>query len=339
MTTAPARTTVYKPYGESFLHWAGNRPDVVCLSGDLTASCEVDRFRDVHPERFLSMGMAEQNMIGVAGGLARAGFVPFVHTFAVFATRRPFDQLGMSVAYPNLPVRIMGFLPGLTTPGGVTHQAIDDVSLMRTLPNMTVLECGDATEVEAILEVTEQVEGPVYARLLRGDVPRLFHTPMELGAPRMLCEGSDVCVISSGVASQIALPAVKEMLDAGASLTHVHISTIKPFPSAAVVAAVESCRFGAVAIENHSVIGGLGAAVAEAVVGAGIGRRLIRLGLQDTYAHGGSSDYLFSHYGLAGDDLIRAVERLLDAPLELSNRAARGALGTSVGDENRSEAL
>ena len=155
---------VRRPHARNLVRWAKQRPDCPVLSADLTSSCEVDDFREAYPDRFLSLGMAEQNMLSFAGGLAREGLYPLIHTFAVFICRRPFDQLAMSVAYPNLPVRMFGFLPGITTPGGVTHQAIDDVALMRIVPNMTVLECGDATDVESVLDVAHAVDGPVYVR-------------------------------------------------------------------------------------------------------------------------------------------------------------------------------
>ncbi|NLH08380.1 MAG: transketolase, partial [Chloroflexi bacterium] len=140
-------------HAENLVRFAATRPEIVVLSGDLTKNTEIDLFRDAYPERFFSMGMAEQNMLSFAGGLAREGFTPYVHTFAVFIYRRAFDQLSMSVAYPNLRVRLFGFLPGITTPGGVTHQAIEDVALMRSVPNMTVLETGDVTDVESVLDV------------------------------------------------------------------------------------------------------------------------------------------------------------------------------------------
>ena len=131
---------------------------------------------------------------------------PFIHTFGVFITRRPFDQVAMSIGVPNLPVRLLGFLSGLTTPGGVTHQAIDDVSLMRSIPNMRVLEVGDATEVESVLDVAESIEGPVYIRMLRGEIPRLFPTPMKFGTSRLLSEGgcplsrdSDVALVTTAI--------------------------------------------------------------------------------------------------------------------------------------------
>ena len=137
---------VSRPYAGAFEKYAVANPEVLCLSADLTSSCEVDGFRDRHPDQFISLGMAEQNMMSFAGGLGLAGYRPFLHTFGVFLYRRPYDQLMASVAYPRRKVRLMGFLPGITTPGGMTHQAIEDISVMRSIPNMTILETGDATE-------------------------------------------------------------------------------------------------------------------------------------------------------------------------------------------------
>ncbi|EMY36001.1 transketolase, partial [Arthrobacter crystallopoietes BAB-32] len=143
--TAPYPTTL-KPYGQALVKLAEERSDVLCLTGDLTRQCEIDLFQERFPDRFVHAGMAEANMMSMAGTLARSGFTPFVHTFGVFATRRPYDQIANAIAYPNLPVRIIGFMPGLSTPGGPSHQAIDDVALMRVLPNMTVIDVADAVE-------------------------------------------------------------------------------------------------------------------------------------------------------------------------------------------------
>ena len=170
---------VIRPHVENFINWSADKPEVLVLTADLTNSCEVGKWRETYPDRYFSMGMAEQNMMGFAAGLAREGFEPWLHTFSVFLYRRPLDQLQMSVAYPNLKVRLVGFLPGIATPGGVTHQSIDDIAIMRVIPNMTVLEVGDATEVESVLDVAHAIDGPVYLRMLRGEVPRLFDTPME----------------------------------------------------------------------------------------------------------------------------------------------------------------
>jgi transketolase len=308
---------VLRPYARAFVAWAGVRDDVLCLSADLTSSCEIDDFRDAHPDRFVSCGMAEQNMMGVAAGLAREGFRPFVHTFGVFVTRRPYDQVAMSIAYPNLPVRLMGFLPGLTTPGGVTHQAVDDVALMRAIPNMTVVETGDATEVETVLDAVDAVPGPTYARILRKEVPQLFDTPLEIGRARVLSESDRVCVISSGICTSEALRAVAALREEGIGVSHLHVSTLKPFDDPAVTEAVAAAPDGVVTMENHSIIGGLGSAVAEKIAGAGLGRRLVRIGLRDRYAHGGSLPYLLEHYGVSARDLVGAVGELLGETLAL----------------------
>jgi len=289
------------------------------LSADLTSSCEADDFRDAYPDRFFSVGMAEQNMMGFAAGLAREGFFPYVHTFAVFICRRPFDQVAMSIGYSNLPVRLIGFLPGITTPGGATHQAIDDVALMRLIPNMTVLECGDATEVESVLDVAQAVDGPVYVRMLRGEVPRLFarEDPMRLGAARVLRQGTDVTVLSSGICTEEAMRATQAMCALGVSLHHLHVSTLKPLDDPAMREALTSARHGVVTMENHTVIGGLGSAVAEVMAEAGLPKRLIRLGIKDQYAHGASRPYLMRECGLDATALVRAVEELTGQSLGL----------------------
>lgn len=326
---------VSRPHANNLIQWAKDKPNVLVLSADLTSSCEADGFRNAYPERFFSMGMAEQNMIGFAAGLAREGFFPFLHTFAVFLTRRPFDQVAMSIAYPNLPVRLLGFLPGITTPGGVTHQAIDDIALMRVLPNMTVLECGDATDVESILDAAQSVDGPVYARVLRGQVPRLFPPtePMKVGQNRLLARGTDVAVLSSGICTEEAVRAVSALRGKGLSVTHVHINNLKPFGDPQVRDAVTRAKRGVVTLENHSIIGGLGSAVSELMAEEGAGRRLIRLGLQDVYAHGASREYLVREYGLDAPALVSAVEDLLDetfgiAPEELAPGSVDSATDT-----------
>ena len=311
---------VKRPHAQNFVRWAADKPEVVVLSADLTSSCEADDFRDAYPDRFFSFGMAEQNMMGIAAGLARGGFFPFVPTFAVFICRRAFDQVAMSIAYSNLPVRLMGFLPGITTPGGATHQAIDDVALMRVLPNMTVLECGDATEVESVLDVAQAVEGPVYVRMLRGEVPRLFarDDPMRLGSARVLGKGTDVTVVSSGICTEEAMRADRALADRGITLGHLHVSTLKPFDDPAVLKALASARHGVITLENHSVVGGLGSAVAEVMAEAGIPNKLVRLGLQDEYAHGASRPYLMREYGPDALALVQAVERLTDSSFGLA---------------------
>ena len=159
---------------KNMIRFAAEHSEVVVMSADLGSSCEVKKFRQVYPDRYLTMGIAEQNMCSWAAGMAREGYRPFLHTFAVFLYRRILDQLEMSVAYPNLPVVFVGFVPGITTPGGVTHQSINDVGVLRTVPNMTIFDIGDATEIEGVLDLAYECNGPVYIRMLRKEVPRLF---------------------------------------------------------------------------------------------------------------------------------------------------------------------
>ncbi|NAZ37861.1 transketolase family protein [Rubellimicrobium sp. CFH 75288] len=330
---------VNRPYARAFEEYALRHDDVLCLSADLTSSCEIDGFRDRHPERFLSLGMAEQNMMSFAGGLGMAGFRPFLHSFGVFLYRRPYDQLVASVAYPRRRVRLMGFLPGVTTPGGMTHQAIEDVAVMRTLPNMTVLEAGDATEVESLVEAADSVDGPVYCRVLRGAVPRLFDTPLRVGLVRELSEGSDVLVVTAGITTEEALRARAALGRAGVSVRHLHLTTHKPFDAARIVEHAASVRRGVVTLENHLIAGGIGSQVAEALAEAGLARRLRRLGLRDTYAHGGSRPYLMRHYGLDALALVRAVEELTGERTGIGEEALEAVRIEAVHSAVKAEAL
>ena len=302
---------VSRPYASAFEKYAVENPDVMCLSADLTSSCEVDKFRDRHPEQFISLGMAEQNMMSFAGGLGLAGFRPFIHTFAVFIYRRPYDQVMASIAYPMRKVRLMGFLPGITTPGGMTHQAIEDISVMRSIPNMTILETGDATEVESVCQAADSIDGPVYCRILRGVVPRLFDSPIEVGKMRELSHGNDILIVTSGIATEEALRARGALERTGVSIRHLHLNTIKPFDDKALLEHLQSVKKGVITLENHLITGGIGSLVAEIISESGIAKRLIRLGLKDTYAHGGSRPYLMKYYGLDAFALIKAVDDLL----------------------------
>ena len=305
---------VKRPHVENFIAWAEDKPEVVVLTADLTNSSEVGKWRDTYPDRFFGMSMAEQNVMGFAAGLAREGYVPFIHTFAVFIYRRPYDQLAMSIAYPNLPVKFIAFLPGITTPGGVTHQAIEDVAIMRATPNMTILETGDATEVESVLDVAYAVDGPVYVRMLRGEVPRLLpkDEPMRLDEVRVLSEGDDLVVVTAGITTEEAMRAAKPLADAGIGMKHLHVSTHKPFNDPVILESIEASKYGVVTLENHTIIGGLGSAVAEKMADVGSGKRLLRLGLRDTYAHGASRPYLMKEYGLDAAALVAGVEELTD---------------------------
>lgn len=322
----PPYPTVLKPYGTALLELARRREEIVCLSGDLTRQCEVDLFRDALPERFINAGMAEANMIGMAGALARRGHLPFVHTFGVFATRRPLDQIVNAVAYPNLPVRIVGFMPGVSSPGGPSHQAIEDVALMRALPNMTVVDVADAVETVRAVHAIADVPGPVYLRLKRGEIPQIFDDDHELRLDRaqVLRTGGDVALVASGMMVPTALAAADALADVGVEACVVNVAVIKPL-DAATITQVAAAVGAVVTAENHTVVGGLGSAVAEALAEAGVGRRLRRVGLRDTFAEGArTASSLFRRYGLAVTDVVAAAWEALGragAPPPVTERA------------------
>ena len=313
----PPYPTVLKPYGSALVELARERPDVVCLGADLTRQTETDLFRD-DPElgpRFVNAGMAEANLMGIAGGLARSGHTVFVHSFGVFVTRRAYDQVAMAIAYPALDVKIVGFMPGVSSPGGPSHQAIDDVALMRSLPNMTVVDVADAVETEQVVRALADRPGPAYLRLKRGEIPVIFdsdHT-FSLDRAQVLRTGDDVTIVASGMMLAGALAAAAELEQHGVGATVINAPVIKPLDAETIVQACSGTS-GVVSAENHSVIGGLGSAVAEALAEAGVGRPLRRVGLEDVFAESGSRPYLFSKYGLG-------VQRIVDRAWEAASLA------------------
>lgn len=309
-------------HSKNMLRMAKEHPEIVVMSADLGTSCEIKEFHDQHPDRYFSLGIAEQNMCSWAAGLAREGFRPFIHTFAVFLYRRILDQLEMSVAYPNLPVVFMGFVPGITTPGGVTHQSTNDVGVLRTVPNLAIFDIGDATEIDGVLDLAYDYNGPVYIRMLRKEVPRLFPAaePVRFNHARILSEGTDITLLSSSICTEEAMRATAVLKEKGVSVQHLHVSTLKPFTDPQVVEACRKAKHGVVTIENGTVIGGLGSAVADVMAENGIGKRLVKVGLNDTYAHGASKMYLLKKYQMGAMDLIGAVEKLMDKDLGIQEQ-------------------
>ena len=306
----PPYRTVLKPYGTALLELALERPNIICLGADLTRQTETDLFRDALGDRFINVGMAEANMIGIAGGLARAGHTVFVNTFGVFCTRRCFDQIAMSVAYPNLDVKIVGFMPGLSSPGGPSHQAIEDVALMRALPNFTVVEPADAIETRQVVAAIADRPGPVYLRLKRGEIPVIFDDAhrLDLAKAQTLTGGgdADVCIVASGMMIPAALAAARTLGENGVSSSVINVPVIKPLDGATIAAAARRSRL-VITAENHTVIGGLGSAVAETLAEAGIAATLRRVGIADTFAEAGSREYLFAKYGLGTQDIVNAA--------------------------------
>ena len=305
----PPYPTVLKPYGAALVEAALEREEILCLTGDLTRQCEIDLFQEKIPDRFIHCGMAEANMMSLAGALAREGHIPFVHSFGVFATRRPYDQIVNSIAYPRLPVRIVGFMPGVSSPGGPSHQAIEDIAIMRAIPGMTVIDVADAVETRSVVPQIVDIEGPVYLRLKRGEIPVVFEEDHQLSLDRaqVLCEGETVALIACGMMIPAVLTAAEILRGAGISAAVVNAPVLKPFDAATVLGVARGVR-AVVTAENHSVIGGLGSAVAETLATAGLGRPLRRVGLQDTFAEGSkTAPHLFRKYGLTTRDVVAAA--------------------------------
>lgn len=332
---------VQRVHAKNIVEWGKTHSNAIVLSGDLTSSCEVDEFRDAFPNRFLSMGLMEQNMMSFAAGLAREGLTPMVHTFAVFMYRRSLDQIEMSIAYPNLPVRIFGFLPGVTTPGGASHQAINDIAVMRSLPNMTVIETADATDVESVLDLSSTVDGPVYIRMMRGELPRLFPTNDRtvFGKARILSKGSDITLLTSGICTEEGLRVTTILKERGIGVQHLHVTTLKPFDDPTVHEALAKARYGVITMENHTSVGGLGTCVAELIAERGIATKLVKVALNDTYLQGASRAFLMKRYGIDANALVSAIETLVDEKLNISEADLATARTDSYFNDKQQEAL
>jgi transketolase len=302
-TLAGAAATREAPFADALVELGRRREDVVVLSADLSKYTDVAPFAEEFPDRFFQVGMAEANMMGVAGGFSKGGFLPIAVTYGVFASRRAYDQIAMALATGPSRAVVVAFLPGITTPFRATHQAIDDLALMRALPGMTVVDPADATETAAALEFAVAQPGPVYVRGLRGSVARLFDpNGFELRV-RDVRSGDDVGLVSTGLGTQWALEAA-DLIGPGAAVLHCPV--LKPIDAAAV--AQFCARFATVTtVENHSVVGGLGDAVADVVTREAIGTRVERLGVPDSWAPAGSLDYIRAALGLDAEGIARAA--------------------------------
>jgi transketolase len=299
-------------FGETVAELASADPRIVVLDGDLGSSTRADIFERAHPDRYLQMGIAEQNMLGVAAGLATMGFMPFISTFVSFAVIRPLDQVRVLIAQTGLNVKITAGYAGLFTGmAGKTHQVVDDVSIVRAMPGMVVVSPADEVEAAQVLRWSAAYEGPVYVRLVRDATQRLFDDryQFEFGRAVVLREGSDVTLISTGAQTPRVVDAADLLAEAGIDAHVVHLPTIKPIDVEAIVAAAE--RTGRViTIEEHTIIGGLGGAVAE-TLSEHRPTRLHRLGLPDIYTESGPNDALLDLYGLSAVRVAEQVSRIL----------------------------
>lgn len=307
---ARERRTIEAPFGRALARLGAARPEIVGLTADLGKYTDILPFRDAFPQRFFNVGMAEQNLVAIAAGLARTGLTPFATTYGVFASRRAYDFVAIALAHSNLNVKIIAGLPGLTTGYGGTHQAIEDLALMRMIPGLTVIDPCDATEIEAATEAIADHPGPVYMRLLRGVVPVVLEpgTKFEIGKARRLRDGGDVGIVSTGFMTERALDAAEVLAGRGVSVGVLHVPTIKPFDTEAVAefaAGVDRV----VTAENHVVVGGLGSLVVETLFDSGVSRKVTRIGLPDRFIECGAVPTLQARYGLTTDAMIATIER------------------------------
>ena len=300
-------------YGRALVDLGDQNERVVAVDADLASSSKMSLFAEAFPERFFQMGIAEQNMTGVAAGLAAMGFVPFTNSFACFATLRTTDQIRVSIAQPRLPVVIGGAYSGLLAgKTGKTHQAIEDITVMRALPNMTVVAPGDGVECRKAVFAVADHGAPVYLRVTRDPSPVVFDESYDfrIGRAVVVREGSDVTVITTGTMVGRAVEAAEVLAAEGVSVNLLHASTVKPLDVAAVVAA--AARTGlVVTAEEHTIIGGLGGAVAE-VLGEHLPTPMRRVGVADVYSESASNDDLLEKYGLTAGHIAQAARSLLE---------------------------
>jgi len=297
-------------YGKALAALANTNENVVVLDADLSKSTKTADFKAVAPERFFNMGIAEGNMMGVAAGLSTCGKVPFVSTFAMFAAGRAFEQIRNSICYPKLNVKVCATHAGLTVgEDGASHQAIEDISLMRSVPNMVVINPADDIETEAVAEM----EGPCYVRLGRMAVSRVndeTNYNFVIGKGITLAEGNDVAIIATGIMVEAALEAKEELAKEGINARVINIHTIKPIDEELIIKAAKETGV-IVTAEEHSVIGGLGSAVAE-VVSENCPVPVLRVGVKDTFGESGKPNELLEKYGLTSNDIVNKVKKALE---------------------------
>jgi transketolase len=300
-------------FGQALLDIADAYPKMVVFDADVCASTQTVGFKKAHPDRFYEMGIAEANMVGAAAGMALCGFTPWVSTFAVFLAKRALDQVRVSVAHANLPVKLNAAYGGLPTGrAGATHSSVEDLAIMRAMPNMTVLCPADAVETMAMTDLAMTINGPVYLRTVRCEVPVIFDSSWRptIGKATKLSDGGDLAICSEGMMTPVALAAVEKLAARGIGARLLHYGTIKPFDHEAVAEA--SRDYGAIlTIENHSVIGGLGGAVCEALGDCGASCLVKRLGFPDTFMESGDDDQIFAGFGMDVDGVVRHAEELL----------------------------
>ncbi len=298
-------------YGEALKELGLKNKDVVVLDADLSGSTKTGVFKETYPDRFFNVGIAEQNLMGTAAGLASTGKIPFASTFAVFATGRAYEIIRNSICYPKLNVKVAATHAGLTVgEDGATHQALEDLSLMRSLPNMVVLNPADGVEAKQCILKASEHNGPVYIRLGRSGVPVIFDEDykFEIGKGVELESGNDITIIATGVMVEKALDARKELEKEGISARVINMATIKPIDKDIIIKAAKETK-GIVTAEEHNIIGGLGSAVSEVVV-ENHPVSVLRVGVEDTFGESGTGDELLEKYGLTVENIVEKAKKI-----------------------------
>jgi len=298
-------------YGKALAKLGQENKKVVVFDADLSKSTKTADFKKVCPERFINMGIAEGNMMTVAAGISTCDKIPFVSTFAMFAAGRAFEQIRNSICYPNLNVKVCATHAGISVgEDGASHQSVEDISLMRSIPNMTVISPSDAVETEAAIKAVAEYKGPCYVRLGRLGVPVINNNPdykFELGKAVKLREGKDATIVATGLMVDAALEAYNTLSEEGIKVRVINIHTIKPIDTTAIVNAARETGV-IVTAEEHSIIGGLGSSVCE-VLSENQPTPVIRVGIKDTFGESGKPAELLKAYGLTADDIVKAVKK------------------------------
>lgn len=302
------------PFGHALTKLAAERPEIVGMTADLAKYTDLHIFAQAYPDRFYQMGMAEQLLMGAAAGFAHEGAMPFITTYAVFATRRAYDFMHQAIAEDNLNVKIACALPGLTTGYGPSHQATEDLAMMRAMPNMTVIDPCDALDIEQMVPAVAAHNGPVYMRLLRGKVPIVldeYDYKFEIGKAKLIRDGRDVLVISSGIMTMRALEVAKELAKDNIDVAVLHVPTIKPLDTSTIIR--EAGRLGrfVVVAENHTTIGGLGEAIATQLLRSGVTPQFRQIALPDAFLDAGALPTLHDNYGISTKAMSNTIKTWL----------------------------
>jgi transketolase len=304
------------PFGKALVELAAGRPEIVGLTADLAKYTDLHLFAQQYPERYFQMGMAEQLLMAAAGGMAKEGLLPFATTYAVFGTRRAYDFIHQVIAEEHLDVKICCALPGLTTGYGPSHQATEDLAMMRGIPGLTIVDPCDALDIEQAVPQIADHKGPVYMRLLRGNVPLVldeYGYEFELGKAKLLRDGADVLIVSSGFMTMRALEAAQALNADNVDVAVLHCPTIKPLDETTIVEAVRYKHRLVVVAENHSVVGGLGEAVAGALLRHRVQPAGFQLaGLPDAFLDAGALPTLHDRYGISCAALAQRIKGWLD---------------------------